>query len=247
MRAGIFAMIVCAAPIADARPSPEQAAKDAAYSAFQVSDYDTAIEKYKQAYKLTGDARLFYNVALAYKKRFELHRQRADLVEARDYFHRFAELVDPDIPQYKRDATQIIQMRELARGYVTELDAELTKLDHPPPPPPAPLPPQDHRSTLGLTLVVGSGLLLAGGGVSGALALSNEHDARDAEKIGDIDRTNVLGHRANRFALATDVLIGSALVAGGIGLYLTLRHDKHPRPTVGLVLTPGGAALAGTY
>ena len=37
----------------------------------------------KRAYLMTGDARLFYNLGLSHRKRFQLTGSHADLVEAR--------------------------------------------------------------------------------------------------------------------------------------------------------------------
>jgi hypothetical protein len=251
MRAAAI-VIVLAARGAAASPTAEvEVAKDTAYKAFEISDYDTAIAQYKRAYLLTSDPRLFYNLALSHRKRFQLTGSHADLVEARDYFHRFVELLDPDDPAHAAERERLEQMRDLARSYINELETELAT--HPAQPSPPPLatttviaPPRPHASRPWIPFAVAGSLALAGG-VTGVLALEYDGDASDARKLGDIDRSNTLGDKAHRYAIGSDVMVGGALVAGAVGLYLLLAPHDTPPSRIGLVASPFGIALGGRY
>ncbi len=255
-------VLVAVALHADARPRPTpatdaQRARDAAYKAFEVSDYDTAITEYKTAFKLTNDPKLFYNLGLAHKKRFQLKNEHADLVEARDYFHRFLTTIGTAKIDRKERA-QVAKMQTLAKTYLDELDAELAKpppappappppdpqpaKPPPPPPPPAPPPP----AARGTILLISAGVLAAGAGVTGLLALRAEGDANDANALGDVGRSNSSGDKANRFALASDIMIGAAVVAGSIGLYVRLKKPR-ARDRVSVTVSPVGATLHVRY
>ena len=253
MRAAVV-VVICIARGAAASPTADvEIAKDTAYKAFEISDYDTAIAQYKRAYLLTSDPRLFYNLGLSHRKRFQLTGSHADLVEARDYFHRFVELLDPDDPTRAAERERLVQMRELARSYITELDAQIAA--HPAAPRPPPLvtttviapPPQHESRRWGPIVLAGAGALTLGGGVTGVLALQYNGEASDARKLGEIDRTNTLGDKAHRYAIASDVMFGGALVAGAVGLYLMLAPHDAPPSRIGLVASPFGIALGGTY
>jgi tetratricopeptide (TPR) repeat protein len=213
---------------------------DGAYDAFAVSDYDTAIADYKKAYRLSHDPRWFYNLALSHRKRFQLAGALSDATEARDYFSRFIELVDPDAPEHAADRTRLEKTIVLARGYVAELDKTLAAPPRPQPQPqpqerepqlaspPERVPPHDAQRPRrwGHVLLVTAGALAVGGGTTGVLALQRERESADALESGDILGARASGIAADRYALATDILLGAALVSGGLGLYLALSGDE---------------------
>jgi tetratricopeptide (TPR) repeat protein len=277
--------LVAARPVAagprDARSA--RVAKDAAYKAFELSDYDTAIDEYKKAYSLTRDPRLFYNLGLSHRKRFQLKRDHADLVEARDYFHRFMKLLDPSSRAYSKDRVRLKKMRKLAQTYLEELESELDKPVEPPPapdpapppapdpaPPPAPDPASSpsgppvpalevherarppERGPTGTVLLVTASMFGVGAGITGVLALREQRAARDADAIGDVGSSNTHGDNAKRYALVTDVAVGTAIVAGTIGLYLVLRQpaaspSRSSRHAVSISASPFGASLLVRY
>jgi tetratricopeptide (TPR) repeat protein len=190
-----------------AAASPQaKAHRDAGHAAFEIAEYDRAIEEFKAAYELEPDPRLFYNLGLAHLKRFELKSARPDLVQSRDYFKRFLAFV-------KTGDAKMRQLRELAVEYVARIDAELAKPEPPPPAPPPPPPqivevpveppPVDH--TTSIAILGSSGALIAGAIVTGIFAVRSSNDA---------------SMRAKNFALATDVLIVGGLLAGAAGLVL---------------------------
>jgi hypothetical protein len=248
MRAVIFVLAICASAHAGVDPQEAQQAKDAAYKAFELSDYDTAIDEYKHAYRLTNDARLFYNLGLSYRKRYQLKGNHADLVEARDYFQRFVTLITPATPADASEHDRLDKMRALAHDYIDELQRELDRASLQQAEPAAPHQSTPERGRTPMILFIGSGVLLVGGSITGVLALRYDRDARDAKALGDVDGTNAFGDKAKLYALATDAMFGTAIVAGGIGLYLALRHPRtsdHQRVSVSV--SPVGAALSVRY
>jgi tetratricopeptide (TPR) repeat protein len=240
-----FALVVATCPVVAAAPPEAEQAKETAYQAYGVSDYDTAIAEYKKAYRLTSDARLFYNLGLSHRKRYQLKGERADAVEARDYFHRFVELLDPSEPEHAAERERLEQMRALARTYIAELANELARR------PPLETE-QRGEPTHGRwrnILLITAGAFAITGGVTGVLALKYQGDANDANFTGDVDVARSDGNAANRFALATDVLLGAAIVSGGIGLYLAVSGSSSSkrRDRVTFSASPAGAALTVRY
>jgi hypothetical protein len=54
--------------------------------------------------------------------------------------------------------------------------------------------------------------------------------------------------KVKTLALATDILAGATVVAGGVALYITLKSPKdRNQEEVVLVLRPQGAAIRGTF
>jgi tetratricopeptide (TPR) repeat protein len=239
-----FALSVASHPVA-AAPAEAEQAKEAAYQAYGVSDYDTAIAEYKKAYRLTSDPRLFYNLGLSHRKRFQLEGNRADAVEARDYFHRFVELLDPADPEHAAERERLDQMRTLAKTYMVELANELARR---PPLDVAPRGQPTHGRWRNILLIT-AGAFAVTGGATGVLALKYQRDANDANFVGDVDDARSDGNTANRFALATDVLLGAAIVSGGIGLYLTLSGSSPSKRRDGVTFSasPVGASLMVRY
>jgi len=250
----ILAMIVAtraslAGPRKGGPAKPEvgeaEKAKEAAYQAYEVSDYDTAISEYKTAYRLTNDARVFYNLGLSHRKRFELKGNRADAVEARDYFRRFVQLLDPTAPEEVAERARLEQMHALAQTYLAEMEQELAKSAVPPPE--QPMPARRGPSRWGKLLVITGSALAITGSVTGVLALKYQSDARAANASGDIDATTSLGDTANRLALTTDVLFGTAIVSAGIGLYLVLSGPPKHSDRTAFSVSPRGVALTVSY
>lgn len=92
-----------------------------------------------------------------------------------------------------------------------------------------------------------TGVLAAGSGVMGVLALGAQSENDDkAEQIG-VSSADLRDSKSKvqGYALATDVLAGAALVAGGLTLYFALDGDDSSSTEVGVV--PGGAVLRGSF
>jgi PEGA domain len=101
-----------------------------------------------------------------------------------------------------------------------------------------------------------TGALAVGAAVTGVLAVSSSNTLKDERESptsrSDLDSSE---KRTAGFAIATDVLVAGALVAGGISLYLTLRQPSPtvgaapaaPSPSLGLGVGPSSFALKGTF
>jgi tetratricopeptide (TPR) repeat protein len=108
----------------------------------------------------------------------------------------------------------------LAPGDVTDIYVALAPLQAPEVQHPATSHPEVWMSW------TATGLLAAGAGVCGALALNDNSrlkTLRGTAGSSEADRQALASH-ADTLAIATDVLAGAALVGGGISLYLTLRR-----------------------
>jgi hypothetical protein len=119
----------------------------------------------------------------------------------------------------------------------------------PSPTPPEAPPPRREPSPLWIGWV-SAGVLVAGGAVTGLMAVSANSDLTHAKNDGPTDgaRLDSLSTRAHHFALASDLLMGAGLLTGGVTLYFTLRAPRAvAAPAVAVRATPTGAALKLTF
>jgi hypothetical protein len=108
-------------------------------------------------------------------------------------------------------------------------DAAAIPPSAPPPPPPSPVEPtQPERKSIPWIGWVATSVLAVGAGVTGVIALSKDSDLGDRRERLETTREEVEdGNRELRgWAIATDALIGSAVIVGGISLWLTLHRDE---------------------
>ncbi|MFS8067200.1 MAG: PEGA domain-containing protein [Byssovorax sp.] len=174
----------------------------------------------------------------------------------------------------------VTRIVEIASAELQKVPVELVETkpvapDTPPPPaslPPPPLPspviapPEPRRPPSRAVPVAGwvvTGGLAAGAIVTGSLALVASSDLKTQRTSGTATRDDLAGARSKTqsLALATDILAGCAVVAGGVSLYFTFAggssSDAKPsapkaagalsRPTVNVGVTPGGVTLSGTF
>jgi hypothetical protein len=135
-------------------------------------------------------------------------------------------------------------------------EGAVVDFDLSPPKKPRPLPEDSGRTRWLWVGWTTTGVLTAGAVFSGLKALDAQSDYEaefgriDAERA-ELDR---LDSRAGKWALATDILGGAALVSGGVSLYLTLTQvgSRRKESTEGsaraerfdFVVTPRGARAA---
>ena len=93
-----------------------------------------------------------------------------------------------------------------------------------------------------------TGVLAAGSGVMGLLAVNAQSDNDEkAEEFGTTrSELEDSKSKVENYALATDVLAGAALVAGGFTLYFAFDGDE-PSPSTEVGLVPGGAVVRGSF
>jgi hypothetical protein len=96
--------------------------------------------------------------------------------------------------------------------------------------------------SLGLT-----GAFAVGSGVTGYLALSAKKDNDDQAKTLGTARSDLEDsqQRMGNFALATDILLGATVLAGGLTIYFAVDGPRETSTQVGLA--PGGAVVHGTF
>lgn len=225
--------------------------KEAAYAAFEVGRYDEAIDQFEQAYRIKRDPRLLYNIGLAYYRRHELRGSPSDLRQARNLFRRFLQLVPPpeaDAP----DRQKVRDARRYARQYVKRLESLPIQPQTQPATLPSSMPsslpsslpaaarhepdlraaqpdPATARvqekpgpSPAHWLLYALAGASGAAAAVTGGLALRADHNSDDLARLGD-SGANAEADRSRNLALATDVLIGAAVVSAVTAVVLHLR------------------------
>jgi tetratricopeptide (TPR) repeat protein len=220
-------------------PAPELEARaralyDQGMRHYNLSEYDTAIDAFKQGYKLSGNAGFLYNIAQAY-------RMKGDCAQAVTFYRNYLR-ADPQAEN---------------RAAVEERIASLaTCAPEPAPVRPAPAPPAPRsRAATALRVTgivaVGVGLALGGTGVYFGL------DARDAsDQIGRLYRTGgtwdqaardteARGQRSQTLMLALGIAGGAAVAVGGILFGLGWRAARREqRGRVAALPLPGGGLMA---
>jgi tetratricopeptide (TPR) repeat protein len=221
--------------------------KEAGFSAFELGHYSEAIVSFSRAYVLKRDPRLLYNLGLAYLKRYELKNAGDDLRKARDMFSHFLELVSPSA--YPGDEFRIKKVQVLARTYLRSIERKLKFLPDPRPPPaggprePAPPPPPERQGPA-LHWLLYSGAIAFGvaAAITGGLALNANSEAEDLAGAHEGKLNHEAADRADRLALTTDILIGTAgaaLVAAAV-IQLWPRSDDD---RTSAAIRPGRAGL----
>ncbi len=120
-----------------------------------------------------------------------------------------------------------------------------------PPQATAPVPPPRHLATPWIGWIA-TGALASGAIATGVAALAANEDLTHAKADGPSSAGTLssLSSRAHAFALASDIMTGATVVAGGVTLYFTLRSPAHPPASVAsfsLGLGPGRLSLQGIF
>lgn len=150
-------------------PTPEQL-YDEGRKAYRLGDFETAVAKWEQAYDLSDNGLLLYNISLAYKGLYTITNDIADLRRARAILDNFIKVakanpdIDPDdAPERLAELDQMIA------------DAEKAAEEDKPPPPVIIQPSEGDQLREKMGPDPGRKLRLAGMGTmigGGALALS---------------------------------------------------------------------------
>ena len=148
-------------------PTPE-ALYDEGRKAYRLGDFQTAVEKWEQAYDLSDNGLLLYNISLAYKGLYSITNELSDLRRARAILDNFIKVakanpdIDPDdAPERLAELDKMIAEAEKA--------AEENK-----PPPPVVVQPEEGdqlREKMGpdpgrKLRVAGMGTMVGGGAVA---------------------------------------------------------------------------------
>jgi len=129
-----FTLVALATVAGQAAPTKE-ALKEAGErfregdKAYKLGDYVTAIAAFEDAFRLSEDPIVLFNIAQSYRKQYAVDQRRSRLVKARDLYRTFIREVSDD------------NLRSQAEGLLAEVERMLAEAkDEPAAPPPA-LPP----------------------------------------------------------------------------------------------------------
>jgi hypothetical protein len=151
--------------------------------------------------------------------------------------------------------TPVTRVVEVAGMDTATINVQLSATGTPPPPEPQAAPllaaeparepaPSGHGVTAAWIV---TGVLVAGAGTTGGLALWSSSDLkqRRQELPADAADLDSRSRRTKRLALATDILIGASAVAAGVATVLTVTRPRHGE--VAVSLSPGGVAVSGSF
>lgn len=218
-----LALFIVAALVTSATAQP----KDAGETAYQegrryydLRDWDKAIEKFKEAYKLRSDGPSLFNIAQSY-------RLKGDCVEALGFYKTYKR----NFPTAQNIAAVdkfITELEPCAQQAKTAKPVESSGSTTTPPPVthqgPAPGPGDlgAGRKATGL-IVGGAGVLIAGTGfVFGALAQGKANQISNADPDMPMMWDPSIEESGKRFDLLAKIAwgVGGAAVIGGVVLYV---------------------------
>jgi hypothetical protein len=228
---------------------------DAGTIAFRQLRYEDALENFLQAYKLTSDPVLLFNIGLAYERLFRLP-------EAQKAFEEYLEAL-PNARNRPAVEDRIRAVREQIAQNPPEAEepeqAPEPVAEPAPPPPPPPPPPAEDRGLKVLpkwAFFSGVGATAVLGGVtiwSGLDTLSTK------DKYDDHPERTGLKHDGQKAQLRTNVLIGAtglfAVATAVVGVFFTdwkgkgRDADVAPQAKVAPWLQPtsAGVSVSGSF
>jgi len=229
----VLLVLVAPAARADKATAEARALYDKAIAHYDLADYATAISEFKQAYALTREPALLFNLAQAC-------RLQKDYQQALYFYETYLQLM-PHASNRADAADQALKMKkeiEAAKARAAETPPPVVPAPAPvvaPPPSPAP-PPQPAvrfvqttrgRVTIALAAVGGAALIAAAGTGGEALAIRSRYDAGCTS--GPCD--GGLYSRGHGYAIATDVLLSVGVAAAVVATVVALAR-RHERPLV---------------
>lgn len=270
MRVPVLACVLALASApAAAQPSPPNAAADTAMTEgrklYDLQEWDKAIERFKEAYRLRPDAAALFNIAQSY-------RLKGDCKEAAGFYKTYKRNY-PAAPNIDKVDRFIVEMEECAKTQPVE----------PTPPPPTPTPttstttptptttampapepdepeepeePVEGGSNRAWMKWTGIGLGVAGLvgiGLGTKFALdgkSKSDELRDACATSCTSEQALAiesdGKSANTKA-AVLFAVGGVAAAGGVVLFVLSRSGGSEAPALSFKPSPGGATAAYTW
>jgi hypothetical protein len=223
------------APAAPAAPGDAEYLEGRRF--YDLHEWDSAIAKFKEAYRLRADPASLFNIAQSY-------RLKGDCREALSFYQTYQRNF-PDAPNADRVAKFIESLEPCAKQQAANAQAEPAGVFSA-----RPAPVRDEQSpkrTWGL-IAGGAGLVLVGTGtVFGVMARAR---ANDLTTGGDPAMPPVFdpeleasGQRWDTLAKIT-LLVGGAALVGGVVMYVI--GTREARTSVSLAPRTGGAVLAWT-
>jgi tetratricopeptide (TPR) repeat protein len=240
----IIPLSVCLLLCGRSLASPTESSYEAGRKAYDVGDFDRAIDLWKRAFEESDDASFLYDIGQAY-------RQKKDFERSIFFYQSFMRRV-PDSPLRTKAESRIAEMRKA-------MDARPKDPVPPAEPPAAPSPalvavkpadlrrdaPSDAHPGRSLRLAglttAGVGLGLLAVGITFALSAGSAHDeladaqARHVPWSQDLADLQERGHR-DQVVAGVSLGVGAACVVGGVALTWLGFRQRH------VALTPGPVA-----
>jgi tetratricopeptide (TPR) repeat protein len=229
-RAWVVSLMLVSVSALAKKPDPARELYQKGIVHYDLAEYDLAIDAFKQAYALSNEPGLLFNLAQTY-------RLKKDHAQALHFYETFLGL-RPATPNRADVEAQIVKMREALAAEEAERQRQAAETPPPPPPqpvvvvaPPPPPPPKftstaRGRATIALAAIGGFALVTAAGTGGVALAERSRYDAGCA--AGACDPSLFTG--GQRLAIATDVLIGVGAALAITSVVLVLTRPRTPRP-----------------
>lgn len=204
--------------VAPPKPAAQHGSADdlaeQAFKSYETGAYADSISLYVRAYDISKDARILFNIAQIYDKKL----QDRDL--ALSYYRRYLKTETQEPELSKRAVDRVAALSANDRTTVTPSSEQKQA--------PASNASQEKSSSAPIWIGwIATGVLAAGAVTCGIIASTSASDLKDASFAGEAP-TGVSDDRSRvkTFSLATDILAGTAIVAGGVTLYLTLTQSK---------------------
>jgi tetratricopeptide (TPR) repeat protein len=223
-----------AAPARADKTSDARELYDKAITHYDLADYDNAIAEFKQAYELSREPGLLFNIAQSY-------RLARDYQQALFFYTRYLDL-KPNAPNRADAEAQIAKMKEAVKAMPpppAPAPAPPPPVTPPPPPevtpPPVAAPPPSPRprfvhtrrghATIALAVIGAAALGASAGTGVEALTIRSRYDA--GCMTGPCD--GALYSRGRTYAIITDALISAGVVSAVAATLVGLvRRERRP-------------------
>ncbi len=253
----------------DAEMAKAQEAYEAGKKAYRLGRYDEAIVKFEEAYDLSGLPLILYNTGLAYKNRYDVSTDVADLRQAKAVFKNFyAELQrDPElgdaaeIEKLLEDIDTAIEKWEADEEERLRLEAEAAAKPEGPEKPTGPVGPDPGKKPrlIGIGLMGGGGgVTLLGIGVMAGMAVrirEFESDLDNATTDASRNEARDNGRKAELLLWGVGMpiaVVGVGTLAAGAVVFM--RAEKKTKAwqqgkvaDLRVLPTPGGLSLSGKF
>ncbi len=225
--AGVVALVLVTSVPGFAQDAPSAPRPNSSYEeltrraedAFRTGDHEGALEDLHAAYELRKHPNTLYNIARVYE-------DHGDLATAIEYYDRF--LVSGGVSlTNRREALDrrktlneilLAQSKAAPRESLPTVEQNARAVEAP-----RVAPARDDTRTLGVVVTSVGAAALAGGGLFGVLALTEQNEF---QTTNDLENARSAARRARTFSRVADVLVVSGAALGVTGLVLWLRSPS---------------------
>lgn len=197
---------------------------------YKVQEYEAALTSYKEAYVISQEPILLFNIGQCY-------RQLGLYDEAEKSLQRF---LNDDPKTTLRPSVEEL-LREITAAKEAAAKEAAAKEAVKPPPVGEPEP-----SKVGRVLyfgAAGAGAASLGLGIFGALRIRAGNEAQQGDLFLANEEAADLFQRGQRLGLVADIALGVAVVSGAAGLVLSRKAKKGGAQAVAPTVAPGGAGV----